>query len=102
MRPRSERSPASRPATPQRRFTGSRRFSPLASGKESAMASENQQSDLHEIWQSQSMEGFTMTTGEIQNRIAKVSWKARRRNYGGFVACGIVIAGCIWWLTLFH
>jgi hypothetical protein len=57
--------------------------------------------DARALWQGQSTEGITMTPQEIRNRIERLATKARRKRYGGYAVCLLVVIGCIWWLTLF-
>jgi hypothetical protein len=58
--------------------------------------------DARNLWQSQKMEGFKMTAEEIHWGVERLDRKARRRNNAGYVVCLLVVAGAVWWLTLFH
>src|SRR5687767_15046837 len=54
------------------------------------------------LWQSQGAEDSPKNPGELRALIEKLEKKTRTRNRGGYVACGGVILGALWWLTLFE
>lgn len=65
------------------------------------MTDEARSIDVQGLWQSQSTEGRRATPDEIRNLIERLNRKTRRRSYGGYIVCALVVIGCIWWLTLF-
>lgn len=53
------------------------------------------------LWQSQSAEPARIAPDELRKRMEALERRTRVRTRGGYVACGGVILGALWWLTLF-
>ncbi len=63
------------------------------------MPDEMNSNELQNLWQSQSTEGFQMSTEEIRRRIQALNKSIRARNYAGFASCAVVMIACLNWLT---
>jgi len=61
------------------------------------MAIERHSEDVLDIWQSQSTEGFRMSTEDIRRRIEQMDKKLRRKRFAFYTVCGFLIAFFLAW-----
>jgi hypothetical protein len=57
--------------------------------------------EIRHDWRNQETEPFRMTPEEIRKRADAMEKSFRRRTPVGFIVCGLVVAGAVWWLTIF-
>jgi hypothetical protein len=60
------------------------------------MTTDTRQTDPRDIWQTDEAGAVRLSAGELRARIERLARTARRRNYGAFVVCAIVLAICVW------
>jgi hypothetical protein len=53
-----------------------------------------------DAWQADATEPFRMPVEVLRARVDRLARRTRVRNYGGYAACAIVVAGALWWITL--
>jgi hypothetical protein len=60
------------------------------------MTTDTRPPDAREIWQTDADGALRLTADELRARIDRLARTTRRRNYGAFVVCAIVLAICVW------